>query len=116
MKKLICICCPKGCHLNVDEQNDYKVTGNNCERGAEYGRNECIAPTRVVTSTVVVAGGSYPRCPVKTASPIPKGKIFDVMEALDTVKLTAPVSVGQVVLENVADTGVNIVAARNISA
>lgn len=115
MKKLICICCPKGCHLTVDEQMDYKVSGNSCERGAEYGRNECIAPTRVVTSTVVVVGGGYPRCPVKTAAPIPKDRIFDVMAALDTVRLTAPVSVGQVIIPDVAGTGVSIVAARTIS-
>lgn len=116
MKELICICCPKGCHLKVDEQNDYAVTGNNCKQGAEYGRNECIAPTRVVTSTVVVTGGTYPRCPVKTAHAIPKGKIFDVMAELDTVRLTAPVKVGQVVIPDVAGTGVAIVAARNIGA
>ena len=114
MKNLICICCPKGCHLQVDEANDYKVTGNNCPQGAEYGRNECIAPTRVVTSTVIVKDGSYPRCPVKTAKPIPKGKIFEIMDALNTVVLSAPVKVGQVVLADVAGTGVDIVAARNI--
>lgn len=116
MKNLICICCPKGCHLTVDEENDYKVTGNNCPQGAEYGRNECIAPTRVVTSTVIVQGGSYPRCPVKTAHPIPKGKIFEVMTALDSVILKAPVQVGDVVIPNVAETGVAIVAARTITA
>lgn len=116
MKNLICICCPKGCHLQVDEANDYKVSGNHCERGAEYGRNECIAPTRVVTSTVIVTGGSYPRCPVKTASPIPKGKIFEVMDALNAVRLAAPVQVGQVVIPDVAGTGVSIVAARTITA
>ena len=58
MKELICIVCPKGCHLQVDEQNDYQVFGNSCPRGAEYGKNELLHPTRVLTSIVKVTGGN----------------------------------------------------------
>lgn len=114
MKELICIVCPKGCHLKVDENNDYAVTGNGCPRGAEYGKAELTNPTRVVTSTVRIAGASLPRCPVKTDGVIPKGMIFDIMKELDNVELTAPVTVGQVVIENVCGTGVNVVAARTM--
>ena len=114
MKELICIVCPKGCHLHVDEANDYKVTGNGCPRGAEYGRIELTHPTRVVTSTVRCAGGRYPRCPVKTDRPVPKEQIFEVMRALDQMELTAPVQVGQVVLSDVCRTGANVVATRSI--
>jgi len=114
MKELICIVCPKGCHLKVDETNDYAVTGNGCPRGAEYGKAELTNPTRVVTSTVRCHGASLPRCPVKTDGVVPKGKIFDVMKALDEVELTAPVTVGQVVIENVCGTGANVVAARTM--
>ena len=114
MKELICIVCPKGCHLKVDENNDYAVTGNGCPRGAEYGKAELTNPTRVVTSTVRCVGGSYPRCPVKTNGVIPKGKMFEVMEALNHVELMAPVTVGQVVIENVCGTGVNVVSARTV--
>ena len=114
MKELICIVCPKGCHLHVDEANDYKVTGNGCPRGAEYGRIELTHPTRVVTSTVRCAGGRYPRCPVKTDRPVPKEQIFEVMRALDQVELTAPVQVGQVVLSDVCRTGANVVATRSM--
>jgi len=116
VKELICIVCPKGCHLKVDENNDYTVTGNGCPRGAEYGRAELVNPTRVVTSTVRCVGGSGPRCPVKTAGAVPKSKIFEVMDALNGVELKAPVAVGQVVLENVCGTGVNVVAARALKA
>lgn len=116
MKELICIVCPKGCHLKVDEDNDYAVTGNGCPRGAEYGRAELTNPTRVVTSTVRCVGGIYPRCPVKTDGVIPKGMIFKVMEALNHVELAAPVAVGQVVIENVCGTGVNVVSARTMKA
>ena len=114
MKELICIVCPKGCHLKVDENNDYAVTGNGCPRGAEYGKAELTNPTRVVTSTVRIQGAALPRCPVKTNGAIPKGMIFDIMKALDEVSLTAPVTVGDVVIENVCGTGVNVVAARTM--
>ena len=112
MKDLPCIVCPRGCRLRVDEDRDYAVTGNGCPRGAEYARAELTAPTRVVTSTVRCVGGSYPRCPVKTDCPIPKGEIQAVMAALAAVQLTAPVQLGQVVLADVCGTGANIVATR----
>ena len=114
MKELICIVCPKGCHLKVDEEKDYAVTGNGCPRGAEYGKIELTHPTRVVTSTVRCAGGRYPRCPVKTDRPVPKERIFDVMRALDGVELATPVQVGQVVLTDVCHTGANVVATRTM--
>ena len=114
MKELICIVCPKGCHLKVDEENDYSVTGNACPRGAEYGKIELTNPTRVITSTVTCVGGAHPRCSVKTDRPIPKGLIFDCMRALDGIKLTSPVKVGQIVVENVCNTGANFVATRDM--
>lgn len=113
MKELICIVCPKGCHLKVDETQDYAVTGNACPRGAEYGKVELTHPTRVLTSTVKCVGGSHPRCPVKTAAPIPKGLMFQAANALDGVEIHAPVHVGDVVLANVCGTGVDIVATRD---
>ena len=114
MKELICIVCPKGCHLTVDEENGYAVSGNRCPRGEEYGKNEVIAPKRTITSTVKVSGGLYPRLPVKTDKPIPKELIFEAMKLLDAVELTAPVKVGDVVIENVLGTGVNFIASRNM--
>ena len=114
MKELICIVCPKGCHLKVDEENGYAVTGNNCPRGAEYGKMELTHPTRVVTSTVRCTGGAHPRCPVKTDRAIPKELMFRVMEELEGVELAAPVCVGQVVIENICGTGANVVAARDL--
>jgi len=114
MKELICIVCPKGCHLKVDEQRDYAVTGNGCPRGAEYGKMELTHPTRVVTSTVRCVGGAHPRCPVKTSAPIPKALIFQAMKMLDGVELHVPVRVGDVVVENVCGTGVSFVAARSM--
>ena len=114
IKEVICICCPRGCHLQVDPQKDYNVTGNACPNGAAYGREELTHPTRILTSTVRVEGGLYPRCPVKTAQAVPKEKMTEVMAALDHVTLHAPVRTGQVVLADVCGTGVDVVAARNL--
>jgi NADPH-dependent 2,4-dienoyl-CoA reductase/sulfur reductase-like enzyme/CxxC motif-containing protein len=80
---LVCIVCPKGCRLQVDENNDFAVTGHDCVRGEEYGKQEISNPTRVITSTVCAAGGAISRMPVKTDKNIPKGKIFEAMTSLD---------------------------------
>ena len=114
MTELICITCPRGCHLTVDEERDYTVTGNACPRGAEYGRNELLHPVRVVTSTVRIQGAALPRLPVKTDRPLPKEKMFACMELLDTITAQAPVRVGQVLAEHICGTEVNIVATKSM--
>ena len=114
MKELICIICPKGCRLTVDEQSDCRVDGNACPRGAEYGRAEMKNPVRTVTSTVRVSAGSCRRCPVKTDRPIPKALIMDVMSLLQGVTIKPPVRIGQVVAKNICGTKANIVATRNL--
>ena len=114
MKELICIVCPRGCHLKVDEANDYAVTGNGCPRGAAYGKAELTNPTRVLTSTVKIDGAHHRRCPVKTDRAVPKGKLFELMALLDEVNLMAPVKGGQVIIEDAAGTGANIVCCRNL--
>ena len=114
MTELICINCPMGCHLQVDEDNDYAVTGNTCKRGEAYGRNEIKNPTRVLTTTVAIDGGAHGRMPVRTEQAIPKGKLFDAVEALKAVRLTSPVHCGDVVLENIVGTGVNVIASRDL--
>ena len=114
MKELICIVCPNGCHLRVDEDKDYLVTGNSCPRGAEYGKSELMHPVRVVTSTVRCLGGTYPRCPVKTNLPVPKEMIRAVMQALEGVTLMAPVRMGDTIIKNICGTGANLVSTRNM--
>lgn len=115
-KELICIGCPMGC-LIVVEMEDGKVlsvTGNTCPRGESYARKEVTNPTRIVTTTVRVDGGKVPMINVKTEQDIPKDKIFECIAALRGVTMKAPVHIGDIILENVADTGVNIVAAGNV--
>ena len=115
---LTCIGCPMGCPLVVEMENGAvsKVTGNTCPRGDAYGRKEVTNPTRIVTSTVRVKGGVLPAVSCKTRSDVPKGKIFDVVRALKGVEVPAPVSIGQVLLEDVAGTGVAVVATKNVDA
>ena len=115
--ELTCIGCPMGCPLTVTMENGEvtSVTGNTCPRGAAYARKEVTAPTRIVTSTVRVTGGTLAMVSCKTRSDIPKGKIFDVVRALKDVEVPAPVTIGQVLTENVAGTGVDIIATKNIA-
>ena len=112
MKELICITCPKGCHLKVDEES-FAVTGNSCPRGAVYGENELRNPVRVVTSTVIAEGPAR-RLPVKTDRPIPKGRIFEVMDEIAKLRVKPPVAVGDILIPNVAGTDGNVVATKSL--
>lgn len=113
---LICIGCPLGCPLEV-EMNGAEVVsvkGNTCKNGEKYAQKELTNPTRIVTSTVRVQGGTLAMVSVKTESDIPKGKIFDCVRELQAVDVKAPVAIGDVILPNVAGTGVAIVATKNV--
>lgn len=115
-RELICIGCPMGCPIVVEMEDGkvLSVTGNTCPRGESYARKEVTNPTRIVTTTVRVDGGKVPMINVKTEQDIPKDKIFECIAALRGVTMKAPVHIGDIILENVADTGVNIVAAGNV--
>lgn len=119
MHEVICIVCPKGCHLQVSqnpETGEYEVKGATCERGIEYGINEVTNPVRVLTSTVRVSGSALSRCPVRTNGSIPKAQIFDCMEEINRVTMQAPVRVGDVVIADIAGTGIDLIATRSIDA
>ena len=115
-RKLTCIGCPMGCPLPVTMEAGevISVTGNTCKRGDIYARKEVTNPTRIVTSTVRVTGGDADMVSVKTKEDIPKGKIFECVKALKTVEVQAPVHIGDVLLKDVAGTGVDIVATKNV--
>ena len=120
MKKvnLICIGCPLGCPLTVEMEGDQvlSVTGNTCKNGDKYARKEMTNPTRVITSTVRVTGGKLAMVSVKTASDVPKVKIFDCVKALKDVDIPAPVHMGQVIVPDIAGTGVPVIATKNVDA
>jgi CxxC motif-containing protein len=115
-RRLICISCPVGCELDVtlDEGKIVNVEGNSCKLGLDYAEQEIFDPRRMVASTVKVKNGFHPLVPVYTEKPIPKPKIFEVLAELRDIELEAPVAVNDVVIENVLDTGINVIASRDM--
>ena len=112
-KKLTCIVCPMGCSLSIELDDDnkiLKVTGNTCPRGKEYAINECTNPLRVVTSTVRLADGRI--LPVKTNRAIPKDKVFECMNIINSSTASTPIDVGDVIISDVF--GADIVATKCI--
>lgn len=116
-KDLICIGCPMGCSLEIELEGDIvkKVSGNNCKIGENYAVKECTNPMRIVTSSVVVIDGDTDMVSVKTEKDIPKNKIFECIRELKGIRVNSPVNIGDIIVENVANTGVNIVATRMIN-
>ena len=114
MKELTCIVCPRGCRLKVDD--NMEVTGNACPRGKIYAINELTNPTRTITSSIRVSNRPYTLVSVKTDKPVPKDKMFDVMKEIDAACVKAPIHIGDVVVKNVAGTGVDVVATREVAA
>ncbi|MDX9864400.1 MAG: DUF1667 domain-containing protein [Anaerolineaceae bacterium] len=114
--KMICVSCPKGCTLGVtiDGNTVVKVTGASCKRGLDYAHQEITDPRRMVASTVKVKNGVHPLVPVYTAAPVPKPLIFDILAEIRKIELQAPVKTEQVVIKNVLNTGINIIASRDM--
>jgi len=115
-RDIICINCPVGCPLTVtiDGGEVTNVEGHECPSGESHAIKECVNPTRVVTSSVPVINIRGAMLSVKTASDIPKSKIFECMDALKSINVDAPIRIGDVIISNVADTGVDVVATRNV--
>ena len=113
MKEMICIVCPRGCHLKIDV-NTLEAQGNTCPRGEEYAKNEIVSPMRTITGSVGISGGIHPRLAVRTNRAVPKSKMFEIMAALHACKVHAPVKRGDVIIENVCGTGANVIASRDM--
>lgn len=112
---LICIVCPKGCRLHVEQAGSrLTVSGNSCPRGEQYAREELTHPMRTLTTTVRVTGGLYPRLPVKSRGGLPRERLMEAMARLDRVQVQAPVHVGDVIVADILGTGVDIVATRDM--
>ena len=111
MRELTCIICPRGCSLSVETEGKTvtKVTGNHCKRGVQYAQDECCNPRRTVTSTVRCVNGG--RIAVKTDVPIPKEKVFECMELINSVTVSLPVRIGDVLVRDVF--GSRVVATEN---
>ena len=113
-REMTCIICPMGCRLSVEIDGDsIRVSGNTCKRGEQYAVQEATCPMRTVTSLIAVDGAALPLCPVKTARQVPKARIPEVLAALRKARVQAPVKLGDVLIADVAGTGVDIVATAN---
>ncbi len=112
MKEMICIACPIGCHLTID--GNLRVEGNICPRGEKYAIEEMTHPTRIVTTTVRTISSLTPRLSVKTKDPIPKELIFKVLDVLGGITVSKNVKIGDVIVSNILDTGVDIIATKAI--
>lgn len=114
-KEMTCIGCPLGCELKVIvDGDDIEVSGNNCPNGEKYAKNEIRDPKRIVTSTVAVLDGVEKRVSCKTGL-VPKNKIFDCVDIIKKISVKAPVKIGDVLVKNIADTGANLVATKNVN-
>lgn len=113
-RTLTCIGCPMGCQLTVTLQDGAvtAVEGNTCRRGDDYARKECVCPMRTVTGTVRTVDGRV--FSVRTAGDVPRDKVMDTAAALCRVRAALPVHIGDTVLRNVCDTGVDVVATQNM--
>ena len=112
MKEFVCIICPRGCHLKVSD--NLEVTGNTCPRGKKYALDEVSHPMRNITSTVKIVSKSINRLPCKTSGDIPKERMFDVMNEINKVVCKAPIKMHDVLIKNVLDLGVDVIATRSI--
>lgn len=115
-KELICVSCPMGCRITVrmDGKKIVSVEGNSCPRGKAYAEQECIRPMRILTTTVRIDGALHRVLPVITEREIPLDLMMDAMAEIRCLRVNAPVSVGQVICENVAGTGVRLLASRSM--
>lgn len=109
---IICTTCPMGCSIHVTAEGDSitSVTGNECKLGIAYATNEFICPMRTLTTTVYVPNGEEPLLPVRSKGPVPKAKLFECMEIIRGAVFEAPIKEHQVLIENIAGTGVDIIS------
>ena len=118
-RELTCIVCPNGCALKA--VSDAKgvvqsVTGFKCKRGETYARTELTRPERTLTALVQVTGGEFAMCPVRTSKPVAKELIIDMAAQALKIRIAAPVKIGDVVVENIMDTGADLIVCRDVSA
>ncbi|MHB8105874.1 MAG: DUF1667 domain-containing protein [Candidatus Cryosericum sp.] len=114
--EVTCIVCPTGCKVRVVKEGSdiIDVSGNTCKRGESYASQEAVAPQRTLTTSIKVRGGDFRLVSVKSAAPVPKGRLFDLMEVVQKCETTAPIRVGDVVVHDVLGLGIDLIATRAV--
>lgn len=118
-----CTTCPSECLLTVEVEREtngavatvHSVTGNSCPRGDKFAHQELTCPTRVLTTTVAVSGSDETLLPVRTAEAIPLALHAQTMDLIRGLVVKAPIRMGDVVLPNLLDTNINLVASMDIN-
>ena len=115
-KEIICTVCPVGCRITVEGEgaNIASIVGNTCKRGETYAKDEFIAPKRLLTCSVKLEGRDRAMLPIRSSKPLPKEKIMECMEVIRQVKVTAPITVGQVIISDILGTGIDMVSSMTI--
>lgn len=115
-KEITCIVCPIGCKILVrtDGTSFELLNGNKCKKGVEYARNEALDPRRMLTSSIFVKNGEWPLVSVKSSQPVKKEKVFSVLKEIKQTTINAPVKSGQLIIKNVANAGIDIVATKSV--
>ncbi len=113
---IICVGCPKGCRIKIEDKGGEitDISGYACDKGREYAREEFKNPTRILPTTVIVENGELPLVSVKTEKPIPKKNLLPAMKEIAKTRVKAPISIGDVIIDNILNTEVNIIATNNV--
>jgi len=109
-----CVLCPIGCIIKINKDKSFIIEGARCEKGIEYATHEILNPKRILTTSILVKNGNLPLVSVKTSKPIPKNKIFKILEIIKKKYVEAPIEIGEIIIENIMDTGSDIVATKTI--
>ena len=116
IKEMVCIVCPLGCRMAIemDEDRIISIDGNSCPKGAAYAEEEICHPSRVLTTTVKVENGFLCRLPVRTETPISKSSLIKCMSDINSVKVKSPIKKGDIIINNIRNSGVNLIASRSM--
>ena len=116
VKKIRCIVCPTGCLIEVKENkpDDLIFEGYTCKRGLDYAQQEYFEPKRILTTTIRVEGGIYPLIPIRTDKPLSKIKINKALKIIAETIVKAPIKMGDIIIEKIANEDVNVIASRDL--
>ena len=115
-KKITCIVCPIGYKILVDSDGSKIETlnGYKCKRGVEYATSEALNPSRMLTTSILVKKGKWPLVSVKSSKPVPKEKIFQILSEIRKNPVLAPIEIGDVLIRNILNTNIDIIATKNV--
>lgn len=111
-----CILCPNGCEIEVECEGKQirGMEGNLCPKGETYVTQELVSPMRNIATSVLVLGGVLPLASVRLTGPVPRERIFDVMNEIKKIRLNAPVRAGEVIIPDVLGTGADVIATKTV--